>query len=166
MTRQILFSALLVVSSGYAFVKGGRPEQIGAATLLGGAGLSVLAASPAIHRFENVETGILLTDLAILGIFLWLSLRSNRFWPMWVAAMLADLSIGEQSQHLHQTHPASTPDGTPCSPFRRWLYERRMTLARAVQAAQRGHVVPTPSGACRYCGVRAACPAAELGGGA
>jgi hypothetical protein len=90
MTRQILFSALLVVSSGYAFVKGGRPEQIGAATLLGGAGLSVLAASPAIHRFENVETGILLTDLAILGIFLWLSLRSNRFWPMWVAAMLAD----------------------------------------------------------------------------
>ena len=83
-----------------------------------------------------------------------------------VAAMLADLSIGEQSQHLHQTHPASTPDGTPCSPFRRWLYERQMTLARAVQAAQRGHVVPTPSGACRYCGVRAACPAAELGGGA
>jgi hypothetical protein len=83
-----------------------------------------------------------------------------------VAVMLADLSIGEQSKHLHQTHPASAPDGAPCSPFRRWLLERRMTLARAVQAAQRGHVVPTPSGACRYCGVRAACPAAELGGGA
>lgn len=80
--------------------------------------------------------------------------------------VLADLQIGEQTMHLHKTHPPCMPDGSPCSPFQRWLFERRMTLARAIQAAQHGHVVATPSGACRYCGVRAACPAADLGGGA
>lgn len=43
MTRQALFLALLLLSSAYAFIKGGQPERIGAATLLCGASLTVFS---------------------------------------------------------------------------------------------------------------------------
>lgn len=88
MTRQALFLALLLLSSAYAFIKGGQPERIGAATLLCGASLTVFVASPFGIRFQGVEAGILIIDLLILGIFLWLSIRSTRFWPIWIAGML------------------------------------------------------------------------------
>lgn len=88
MTRQALFLAFLLLSSAYAFIKGDQPERIGAATLLGGASLTVLVASPLGVRFQDVEAGILLIDMSILGIFLWLSIRSTRFWPIWIAGML------------------------------------------------------------------------------
>jgi uncharacterized membrane protein len=58
------------------------------ATLLGGASLTVLVASPLGTRFHSVESGILIIDMLILGIFLWLSIRSTRFWPIWIAAIL------------------------------------------------------------------------------
>lgn len=79
---------------------------------------------------------------------------------------LEGLSIGEVSSHLKMTHPACFADGRPTSPFRRWLEERRSTMARAVKAAREGQVNPTPSSACRHCGVKDACPVADLGGGA
>lgn len=88
MTRQVLFLAFLLLSSAYAFIKGDQPERIGAATLLGGASLTVFVASPLGIRFQGVEAGILIIDLLILGIFLWLAMRSTRFWPIWIAAML------------------------------------------------------------------------------
>jgi hypothetical protein len=88
MTRQVLFLAVLLLSTAYALIRGGQPERIGAATLLGGASLTVVAASPLGIRFRGVETGILFIDLSLLGIFLWLSIRSTRFWPIWIAAML------------------------------------------------------------------------------
>lgn len=88
MTRQIAFLILLLLSTFYASVQGGKPERIGAATLFAGAWLSAWVVNPRGPRFHQIETGILLTDMAILGIFLWLSIRSARFWPVWIAAML------------------------------------------------------------------------------
>lgn len=88
MTRQMVFLALLLVSTLYALMRGGWPEKIGAATLLGGACLSAVFIRPHGPRFHNVETGVLVIDALIFGIFLWLAVRSTRFWPMWIAAML------------------------------------------------------------------------------
>lgn len=89
MSRQVAFLVLLILSTFYAALRGGRPEQIGAATLFAGAWVSTLAVHPQGMRFYHVESGILLIDLAILGVFLWLSVRSTRFWPLWITAMLA-----------------------------------------------------------------------------
>lgn len=88
MTRQVAFLVLLVVSTLYAELRGGRPEQIGAATLFAGAWISTLVVHPLGLRFFHVEIGVLVTDVTILGVFLWLSVRSTRFWPIWIAAML------------------------------------------------------------------------------
>lgn len=79
---------LLILSCLYAGMRGGRPEKIGAATLLGGACLSVIFVDPFGGRFRHIEPGLLLTDLVILGIFLWLSIRSTRYWPLWISGML------------------------------------------------------------------------------
>jgi peptidoglycan biosynthesis protein MviN/MurJ (putative lipid II flippase) len=87
-TRHFAFLALLIVSTCYALAKGDRPERIGAFTLCAGALLSVWVARPLGPRFRHIEVGILAIDIAILGIFLWLSLRSTRFWPLWIAALL------------------------------------------------------------------------------
>lgn len=89
MTRQIAFLAWLLFTSLYAAARGGAPERIAAATLLGGALLSVYVANPFAARFRHVETGLLLVDIAIMGIMLWISVRSTRFWPIWLAALLA-----------------------------------------------------------------------------
>jgi len=88
MTRQLAFLALLIFSTLFACLRGGRPEKIGAVTLFAGAWISAWAVRPHGLRFRHVETGILLIDLTILGVFLWLSLRSTRFWPIWLAALL------------------------------------------------------------------------------
>jgi hypothetical protein len=88
MTRQALFLAFLLLSSAYAYRRGDEPEKIGAVTLLGGASLTVLVASPLSTRFQDVEAGILVIDISIMGIFLWLAVRSTRFWPIWIASIL------------------------------------------------------------------------------
>lgn len=88
MTRHVAFLILLIASSLYAAMRGGRPEQIGAATLFGGAWASVFAADPTRAHFRQLETGILIIDMVLLAIFLWLAIRSTRFWPIWVAALL------------------------------------------------------------------------------
>lgn len=88
MTRQIAFLTLLIVSTLYAAWRGGTPERIGAAALLGAACLSVGLVDPFGDRFHHIEIAILLVDFALLSVFIWLSLQSTRFWPLWVAAML------------------------------------------------------------------------------
>lgn len=81
------------------------------------------------------------------------------------ADVLDEMNLGLVTAHLWQTHPASLRDGTPSSPFRRWLEERALTMARAVHASVEGQVNPTPSKACSSCSVASACGVAFLGGG-
>jgi hypothetical protein len=88
MTRQILFGALLLATCLYAAARGGWPERIAAATLLFGAALTVVIAPPFETRFSSVEPAIFLVDALLLGMFLWLSIRSTRFWPLWIAGIL------------------------------------------------------------------------------
>lgn len=90
LVRNMAFLALLIGSCAYALIRGGRPEQIGSVTLLTGAALTVGIARPLGQRFHDLEAGILVTDLLVFGIFLWLSIRSTRFWPLWIAALLGD----------------------------------------------------------------------------
>lgn len=87
MNRHIAFLALLIGSSLYAAIRGGAPERIAAGSLLAAALLSLDVASP-IHRFHHIERGVLVVDTLLLGLFLWLSHRSTRYWPIWIAGFL------------------------------------------------------------------------------
>jgi hypothetical protein len=88
-SRQLLFLVLLTAACVYAAVRGGHPERIGAGGYVAGSALSVIAAHPLHGRFIHTDLGIFAVDLGMLVLFIWLSLRSTRFWPIWVAAVLA-----------------------------------------------------------------------------
>jgi len=52
-----------------------------------GSTLTVAALSSMAIRFGSVEIGVFLVDLACLVAFLFLSLRAERYWPLWVTAL-------------------------------------------------------------------------------
>jgi hypothetical protein len=82
------FYALLLAVCVYAFAVGGGPERLGAAVyaLACVASHFVFSASPI--KFRSVETGVFLVDVLLFVAFAVLALRANRFWPIWVSALL------------------------------------------------------------------------------
>lgn len=89
MGKMIFFYVLLLVCCGYALLRGGAPERIGAAIYAVGTGLTVVALQEAAIRYGSVEVGALIVDMAALIAFLVLALRARRFWPLWIAALQA-----------------------------------------------------------------------------
>lgn len=87
MVRWLAFNLLLLGCCGYALRKGGPPERLAGLIFLLAAGLTVLGASPFGRRFQHIEFGILLVDAAVFCAFVVLALRSERFWPIWVAGL-------------------------------------------------------------------------------
>jgi len=89
-----LYLALMGLCCGYAFVRGGRPERIGAAIIVIGTFLSMAALSAPLGRYRTVESGILGVDLIALVAFTALALRADRFWPIWVSALAGMTILG------------------------------------------------------------------------
>lgn len=88
----LLFDATLILICSYAFVRGGRPERIGA-------GINMLAsvATTALRLlnvayFAPADLVILVIDIAVVGGFYCLGITTTRFWPIWAAGFaLANL---------------------------------------------------------------------------
>lgn len=80
---QVIFLACLLLSCGYALLKGEGPERLAAVAMLAAA-----FASPLVERagFADPEYGLLAVDLALLVCLVALALATARFWPMWAAA--------------------------------------------------------------------------------
>ena len=89
MDHKIVFWGLTALCCGYALLRGGAPERIGAAIIILGSALTVALGSAWAHRFEHVETGIVAVDVAVLLGFVLLAVFSDRFWPLWVSALQA-----------------------------------------------------------------------------
>ena len=94
MHKLVFFYLLLLVCCGYALLRGGAPERIGAAIYAVGTGLTVLARGEAAIRYGSVEVGALIVDVAALIAFLVLALRARRLWPLWMTAFQAISSAG------------------------------------------------------------------------
>lgn len=85
--HNLLFMAVGIGGCGYALTRGGAPERIAAATLLGGVVLTALAAPPSTAEFRTPEVGIAFVDLMVFVAFAMLTLRANREWPLWISSM-------------------------------------------------------------------------------
>jgi hypothetical protein len=86
--RYQLQIALLLIAVLYAWRKGGTDERLGAAVMV-----SMFAATDAYRaliagpgRYESADFGFFAIDAAILLALLGLSLFSNRWWTLWMAA--------------------------------------------------------------------------------
>ena len=85
----ITYYTLLIWCCLYVVFRGGAPERLGTALLALGSILTSWFISNGIGRFQSVEVGVLFVDLVCLAAFILLSLRAERFWPLWVAAFQA-----------------------------------------------------------------------------
>lgn len=89
----ILFWTLLILTCGYATYRGGRYERIVAAICIIGTIATIAVNSPLNRMYVHVEIGALMVDIAVLVAFIAVALRSDRFWPLWVAGLQLTTSI-------------------------------------------------------------------------
>jgi uncharacterized membrane protein len=82
-----LFRILLALVALYALVRGKSDErQVGLIFVVGVIATELVLPAPAF-RFASVETHLLLVDIAVFLGFTWVALRSERFWPLWIAGL-------------------------------------------------------------------------------
>lgn len=78
---------ILFAVSAYAFLRGRTDERIVASVCVAASIASIIVGRPAASAYNGMEAGLLLVDLAALVGFTLVALRSERFWPLWVAGL-------------------------------------------------------------------------------
>lgn len=82
-----LFRILLALVALYAFLRGKRDERNVSIILVVGVIATHFAWTPVHQRFAGLETHVMAVDIVVFAGFLWVALRSERFWPMWIAGL-------------------------------------------------------------------------------
>jgi hypothetical protein len=98
----------------YAFRKGGWAERLAAAGIIAATYLTVLVLSPVAVRFHHIEMPVAIVDSGLFVLLLFIALRTEKFWPLWLAAMQA-LTI---LSHLAPYVPHVVP----------WAYHRAVVV--------------------------------------
>lgn len=98
------YLALLVLCCSYALWRGGAPERWGVAILLASIALSGVIPRSGL-RFGQIEVGFMIGDLAMFIAISVLAVRAQRYWPMYMAAILLDTLI----THLLMLSPHVMP---------------------------------------------------------
>jgi len=129
MARQLLFYALLFGSCGYALLKGTRETKIVAAITLAATFASLVVAS----RYARVELGVLIVDVLVLIGFTAIALKSDRYWPLWIAGLQLTTTFGHA---LRAIEDQMVPIAYAVA-LRFWSYPIQIILIVAVWRSQR-----------------------------
>lgn len=89
MIRSIIFGALLWVTTLYVLRRGTTEERLAAAGMFLNSYLTWIVVRPFAIRYSDFETSVIYLDSLLLALLLWIALRSNKFWPIWLTAMQA-----------------------------------------------------------------------------
>ena len=87
MLSPIEYFAVLLAVCAYAFAAGRSDERVVAAICVGASVASVAVMSPLTSRYSQVEAGVFIVDVATFVGFTIVALRSERFWPLWIAGL-------------------------------------------------------------------------------
>lgn len=87
MLSPLVYHVLLVLVSAYAFLRGRSDERLAAAICIGATIATRLVLSPTASRYSGLETGVLVVDALAFAGFTAIALRTDRFWPLWVAGL-------------------------------------------------------------------------------
>jgi len=88
------FMTLLGLTTLYALWAGGGPERVGAAVYALSVPITHLALLASNQHWRNLEIGVLIVDAVTFVIFIAIALRADRFWPIWVSALLGIALLG------------------------------------------------------------------------
>jgi hypothetical protein len=131
-----LFRLLLALVAVYAFVRGSRDErQVGLICVLG-AILTHFAWTPLNERFAGLETHVMAIDVAVFAGFLWVALRSDRFWPLWVAGLQLTTILG----HVLKAVDTSLLSRAYGAALMFWAYPIVLILAIGTWRSHRRHL--------------------------
>lgn len=87
MLARILFWSILLLTFAYALWRGRSDERMAATVCVLATIATRFAISPLTVRYTGVELGLLTIDMAVLAAFVAIALRSQRFWPLWIAGL-------------------------------------------------------------------------------
>lgn len=93
MLPRYFYWSLLILICAFALWRGRQDERVVALACIGASVASLLVLSTWTVRYSQVELGLLLVDVATLGVFTAVALRSHRFWPLWVAGLQLTTSM-------------------------------------------------------------------------
>ena len=85
---------MLAIVAAYALLRGSRDERIVGFICVAGTFLTQIVLSPLTQRFTGMETHAFLVDVVVFAGFLWVTLRSERFWPLWVTGLQLTTIMG------------------------------------------------------------------------
>ena len=120
-----IFWALLLVTCSYALWRGRKYEQLAALICITASVTSVLARAPLHQRYAGLEVGDLVIDTAVLLAFVVIALRSDRFWPLWVAGLQLTISMS----HLFKAIDADLVPIAYAAAERFWSYPTLLIIA-------------------------------------
>ena len=93
MLPRFIFWTLLFATFAYALWRGRSDERIAATVCVLASIATRFAISPLTQRYTDIEIGLLFVDAAVLVAFVALALRSQRFWPLWIAGLQLTSSL-------------------------------------------------------------------------
>jgi hypothetical protein len=79
----LLYDAVLIGVCGWALIRGGRPERLGAMLNLVASAASSAARMLFLSSWAPGEALIISIDCAVIAGFYWLAVSTTRFWPIW-----------------------------------------------------------------------------------
>ena len=87
MLHPLVYHLILASICGYALWRGQFDERATAIVCLAATLATRMALSPAAQRYSSVEVGVLVVDSVTFVAFVYVALRSDRFWPLWVSGL-------------------------------------------------------------------------------
>jgi hypothetical protein len=87
MLHPLIYHLILASICGYALWRGQFDERVTAIVCLAATLATRMALSPAAQRYSSVEVGVLVVDSVTFLAFVYVALRSDRFWPLWVSGL-------------------------------------------------------------------------------
>ena len=118
------YYVILFLVSLYAFLQGRSDERVAASICILATFATNIVYSPP-GSYAGVETGILLVDLAAFAAFLFLALRSDRFWPLWVAG----LQLATVGAHVVKAFELDLMPQAYAAAARFWVYPIFLIIA-------------------------------------
>ena len=106
MLNPIVYHLLLIAVAAYAFLRGRSDERLAAAICVFATIATRLVLSPTPERYSGVEIGVFLVDFLTLAGFVAIALRTDRFWPLWVAGLQLTTLVA------HMLKPMRPPGGS------------------------------------------------------
>ena len=94
------YYAILFLVSAYAIIRGRSDERIAVATCIVATVATNIVYTPK-GSFVGVELGVFLVDVGTFAAFTFLALRSERFWPLWLAGLQLTTVIAHLLKAVH-----------------------------------------------------------------